>query len=286
MVRNGDAAMLKLNCRSLPMSAQDNSGGGGSKTDPGGPEFNLGPGKKSPYVRNLRGKILYIGDDDKERGREWFSFSFREDGEITLRAYCEIDDGRVERDVVYTMDANLRPIDCFNRLHSGGRFLGSGWIRVNETNAQCEVFNTSVGRVTQTVALDSPALVLGSHPLSCDALAMVAYDHANPERIQVRPGKLMTSPRLDGGSGPMISVGNNTVEYVGEERIETAVGTFDTHHYRFPESPGESPHESGTKRSQDVWVTHPDYIFVRAEVHGYLRNPTGFGRYELVEFDD
>jgi hypothetical protein len=76
------------------------------------------------------------------------------------------------------------------------------------------------------------------------------------------------------------------VEYVGEERIETAVGSFDTHHYRFPESPGESPHESGTKRSQDVWVTHPDYIFVRAEVHGYLRNPTGFGRYELVEFDD
>ncbi len=126
--------MLNLNRRSFFVAAAAAAAGdaGGStasaqeRSVPNVQEDNLGPGKKSPYVRNMRGKILYIGDDDKERGREWFSFSFREDGQITLRAYCEIDDARVERDVVYTMSSDFRPLDCFVRLHSAGKFLGTG----------------------------------------------------------------------------------------------------------------------------------------------------------------
>src|SRR5262245_63191954 len=86
-------------------------------------------GVPSPWTRNSLGKILYIGDDGKERGREWFSFTYREDQQVTLRAYCEIDDTRVERDVVQTMTAQFHPLDCFVRLHVQGKFLGTGWIR-------------------------------------------------------------------------------------------------------------------------------------------------------------
>ncbi|HVX90608.1 MAG TPA: hypothetical protein VHC20_03150, partial [Candidatus Paceibacterota bacterium] len=46
--------------------------------------------------RNVVGKLLYISDDGSERGREWFSFTYRKDKQVTLRAYCEIDDTRVE----------------------------------------------------------------------------------------------------------------------------------------------------------------------------------------------
>ncbi|MCB2109349.1 MAG: hypothetical protein KDE14_16690 [Rhodobacteraceae bacterium] len=246
---------------------------------------NLGPGKASPYVRNMRGKILYIGDDDQERGREWFSFSFREDGQITLRAFCEIDDARVERDVVYTMSSDFRPLDCFVRLHSRGQFLGTGWIRITDTSADCEVFNTTFGRISQSIPLTEPALTLGSHPLACDALVLPGYNHKNPEKIQARSGGLSTSPLLDGASGPLLSISTGLIEYVGPETIKTAVGTFDAHHYRFPPKPGAPTHANGTPTSEDIWVTHPDYTFVRAEVHGYLKNKTGFGRYELVEFE-
>jgi hypothetical protein len=229
--------------------------------------------------------MLYIGDDDKERGREWFAFSFREDGQITLRAYCEIDDARVERDVVYTMTDKFHPLDCFVRLHVGGKFLGSGWIRVTDTQAECEVFNTTLGRVHQQVPLAIPAPSLGAHPLSCDALVAAAFDHSKPDRIQSIPGTLSTSPLLDGASGPLLAVGTGRLEYVGPERVTTRAGTFDAHHYRFPVDSAAALHPSGTPRSEDIWCTHPDFTFVRAEVHGYLRNPTGFGRYELVEFE-
>ena len=285
--------MAAFDRRSLLIAAAGTAfGGGGASAALGRAQdqgkdraMNLGTGKKSPHVRNMRGKILYIGEDDEERGREWFSFSFREDGQITLRAYCEIDDARVERDVVYTMTEQFRPLDCFVRLHSKGRFLGTGWIRVTDTEAECEVFNTVLGRVEQSVPLAEPVVSLGAHPLANDALAVPAFDHDKPDRIQVSSNRLSTSPLLDGASGPFISVRPLTIEYLGPERVATGGGTFDAHHYRFPPRPDRPLHPSGTPLSQDVWVTHPDYTFVRAEVHGYLKNRSGFGRYELVEFE-
>jgi hypothetical protein len=286
----GSFNMFKMERRSLLLAAAAAGGERGSSAlaqdKPNIPmgETNIGPGKKSPHVRNTRGKILYIGDDDKERGREWFSFSFREDGQITLRAYCEIDDARVERDVVYTMKSDFSPLDCFNRLHVGGKFLGTGWIRVTDKYAECEVFNATFGRVLQRVDLDAPVKTLGSHPLACDALVLPAFDHTQPEKVQTRMG-LLTSPLLDGASGPLIGVSHTAIEYVGPEKVTTGAGTFDAHHYRFPPKPGPSAHPSGTPQSEDIWVTHPDFTFIRAEVRGYLRNTSGFGRYELVELE-
>ena len=283
--------MLNLNRRSFFLAAAATAvgtrGAGAQDNSPelGSDTWHLGTGKKSPFVRNIRGKILYVGEDDQERGREWFSFSFREDGQITLRAYCEIDDARVERDVVYTMSEDFRPLDCFVRLHSKGKFLGTGWIRVGDTEAECEVFNSTIGRLEQKVPLATPPGSLGAHPLANDALVLPSYDHSNTERVQTITGRLSTSALLDGASGPLLIVRSLDVEYVGPEQVTTPVGTFEAHHYRFPPMPDRPIHPSGTPLSQDVWVTHPDYTFVRAEVRGYLRNRTGFGRYELVEFE-
>lgn len=281
--------MFTLDRRSLLTAATAlAAAGGGSRTAFSQVKYEPGTmpkkaAKKNPLARNVLGKILYIGDEDNERGREWFSFTYREDGQITLRAYCEIDDGRVERDVTYTMTDKFRPLDCFVRLTVQGKFLGTGWIRVTDTQAECDVYNTTFGRVHQIVPLSSPAISLGAHPLACDAMALPSFDHTKPEKVQSRVGSLSTSPMLDGASGPLISVSNGAIEYVGPEKTKTVAGTFDAHHYRFP-SINAAPHPSGNPIGEDIWVTHPDFVFVRAEVRGYLKNKTGFGRYELVEF--
>lgn len=233
-------------------------------------------------VRDTRGKILYIDEDGTERGREWFGFSFHEDGQVTLRAYCEIDDQQVERDVVQSMTSRFAPLDCFNRLHVHGRFLGTGWIRITDTEAECEVFNVKLGRILQVVPLHVPATSLVSHPLSGDSLLMANFDHSKPERIQSWEGGLATSPLLDGASGPLVSVGGRrSVEYIGSERVTVPAGTFETDHYRLL----MKPKPDGTPRSYDIWATRPDFLFVRGEVRGYLSNRTGYGRYELVAFE-
>jgi len=282
--------MLKLDRRSLLTTATALAFAGGGeavaqvKYEPGTlPKI---PAKKNPLARNITGKMLYIGDEDNERGREWFSYSFREDGQITVRAYTEIDDGQVERDVIYTMDNKYHPLDCFVRVTVKGKFVGSGWVRVTETQAECEVINATMGRVSQVVPLHMPATHLGTHPLVVDALGTHVFDHSKPEKSQRRRGGLSTSATLDGSTGPFLSAqsGEGGIqEYIGPEKVKTPVGVIEAHHYRWPSD--DRRHPSGNVRSQDMWVTHPDYIFVRGEVRGYLNNKTGFGRYELAEYN-
>lgn len=235
-----------------------------------------------PRSRNTLGKIVYLDDDNgKERGREWFGFTYRPDGEVTLRAYCEIDDTRVERDCVQTMNSQFHPRDVFVRLHNNGKFLGTGWIRITDQEAECEVMNVQLGRVSQIMPLEQPALSIVTHPLTSDALMMAEFDHSKADRIQSWPGGLSTSPLLDGGSGPFLSKSRTrTIEYVGPERITVPAGTFDTHHYRFAMS---GRRKDGIKTEYEIWCTHPDYIFVKGIVRGYLVNKSGAGTYELTE---
>jgi hypothetical protein len=228
-------------------------------------------------TRNIRGKILYLGPGKKERGREWFSMTFHQDGQRTLRAYCEIDDTEVSREVTYTMDANWKPLDCFNRLHVDQKFLGTGWVRVNGDTAECEVFNTTLGRVSPKVALSGPANSLTVHPLTCDVFHCASFEHSKSTNPQTLENVLSTSPLANGGSGPFLSVGSVTVQYDGREIITVPAGTFETDHYHFV----LKPQPDGTPRREDVWCIPNDYTFVQVTVNGFLKNSI----YQLVEYE-
>ena len=228
--------------------------------------------------RNYRGKISYIGSDGNERGREWFSVTRHPDGQRTLRAVCEIDDSEITRDVTYTTDENYLPLDCFNRLHRDGKFLGTGWIRITDTYAECEVFNTELGRVRQKMPLEQPATSLGSHPLTCDVMHLPAFDQSKPDERQHLNRILMTSPLPHGGSGPLISKSSVYAEYLGEEEVVVPAGTFMAHHYRYP----LSPNPDGTPRQEDVWCLHDDWQFVKVTVTGFLKDSS----YVLTEYEE
>ena len=49
---------------------------------------------------------------DKERGREWFTFTHHGDGSVIFRARCEIEDPAptVLRDIMYSLDSAGRPL--------------------------------------------------------------------------------------------------------------------------------------------------------------------------------
>ncbi len=52
--------------------------------------------------RTIRGKVLYIHNQDGEIGREWFTFTVQPSGNRTLRAQYEMDDSVLLRHVIYT----------------------------------------------------------------------------------------------------------------------------------------------------------------------------------------
>jgi hypothetical protein len=227
---------------------------------------------------NLRGKLIYVSEKtgtDREFGREWFSISRHEDGQITVRAQCEIDSGVVRkrsvvRDVVCSLDSNNRPLDCFVRLHENGQYLGAGWFRFDDNKVFGTLHNRHIGHVEQRFEVDGPIPSVGAHPLVCDMLHCLAFDTTRNERVQRSRRIMMTSRELDGCSGPELTWMDMDIEYLGRETITVPAGTFQTEHFCFPFPSGEYPEEH-------VWFVPEELLFVRVRVGEGLKS-----RYDLV----
>lgn len=232
--------------------------------------------------RTLRGKILYTSNKPErlgqERGREYFVVTDQADGVRVVHSHCEIDDPpNVIRDVVLSLSpGDWYPIDCSVRLSVGDRYEGTGLMRFGDRVAECETFNHRDGRISQRIELDQRVRWLGAHPILGDALCLRVYPReAGPGR-QFFPNMMLTSPDHRGATGPMLFPLGFGLEFVGEEKVTVAAGTFDALHFRYVDTAGQLPEEHPP---YDVWCSADgDYLFLKGGVGGYMQTA-----YELVE---
>ena len=168
------------------------------------------------------------------------------------------------------------PRECFVRIAVGGAFRGSGWFRFSPSLAECEAFTALEGRVSQRLELDRPLRAFGNHAMVNDAFLLSLYDLSKGPGIQVTNGLLLSSPDHRGATGPMLFPVDLAIEYVGDEQVSVAAGTFPAHHFRMVDVPGlplEHP-------EYDLWVTTDgDYVLLKAMVGGYMQTA-----YELTSY--
>ena len=234
--------------------------------------------------RTITGKILYTsrkpGREGQERGREHFVFTHHSDGKRTLRATCEIEDPHptVLRDVIYSMDENDSPMDCFVRLTIGDRFMGAGLFRMTADTIECESYGPTIGRLSQTVPVVGPYDGFGTHPIAGDAYLTKRMDRARgPHRRTIRT--FLPSPDHRGATPPQVAEARMELEYVGDETITVKAGTFASYHFRFTDEKGGMATADGAHPDYDVWVTaDDDAIFLQGGVGGYMQT-----WYELTE---
>ncbi|MEN3746589.1 hypothetical protein TPR58_05375 [Sphingomonas sp. HF-S3] len=239
--------------------------------------------------RQVRGKIRYTSKKpemlDQERGREWFAFTHHGDGSTVLRAQCEIEEPAptVLRDIVYSVGPDGSPRNLHVHLTVGDAFMGSGWFNVTAGpdggTIECESYGPSIGRLSQTVAFDGPIDGMGTHPIIADAFTTRCMDVSRgPHRRTIRA--YLPSPDHRGATPPMAVEVKIDLEYVGDETVTTAAGTFDCRHFRFVDD-SDSGMGGTTHPHYDLWVTaDKDTIFVQGGVSGYMQT-----WYELVELD-
>ncbi len=223
--------------------------------------------------RAYRGRMVYRTNGIGEMGREYFAVTVQPDGMRTLRAQCEMDDDRLLRDVVITVDADWRPRDAFLRLSVEEKLVGTSWFRFDGRVAEAEGWTAVGGRFAQRLETADPVAFFGTHALHCDAWV------AGRLRMHVgRPEDFAfvtyaSSLLANGGSGPElvpVSPGFASVGDLGREAIDGPAGRFDTHHVRI---------EAHDIDYFDVWAGGEDCIPVR--LTSDVLNQT----YELVEIE-
>ena len=231
--------------------------------------------------RTIRGTIRYTSKQpermDAERGREFFSLTRQSDDMLIMHAHCEIDDEpNVVRDVVLAMDAQSAPYDCHVRLTVGDKFEGSGWMYFTEDKACCETWSATDGRIQQELLTEGRIKWLQAHPIVGDGLLMKLYDLEQGPGKTFFPDLMLTSPDHRGATGPELFPIGFGLQYVGEEEVTVAAGTFAARHFQVVDTAGNLPEEHPP---YDVWVTaDEDYLLLKAAVAGYMQT-----HYELVE---
>ena len=205
--------------------------------------------------RTYRCRIDYIHDDIGERGREWFTVTVQPDGMRTLRSHCEMDDSRILRDVVYTVDKDWRPIDSYVRLTVAEAFMGAAWLRFGATDVECEGYTANEGRISQKVPVTEWPRSFGAHPVVCDIWHLGAWNWSSGEAEQGW-ASIMSSPLPNGASGPMIGRGKFRAQFVGDEELTVPAGMFQAKHFVFP------LRESGHPPAH-VWYHGDDLLFVK-----------------------
>lgn len=214
------------------------------------------------------GKIAYVGPRG-EIGREWFEMvPFVGGGGRTLRAFCEMDEVGISRDVTMALDAHSRPIDGYVRVVHQGEISGSTLFMVEPGRVELEGRTRDHGRVSQRKPVPGMLPYLGLHPLVGDALVA-------PVRGTDAPGEFRTIHGVTNSLSPNGELGLVAmptaidVAYVGDETIEVPAGRFETQRYALRWNPAWPP--------ADMWVHGPLALFV------LMRWSLIDTRYELTE---
>lgn len=233
--------------------------------------------------RRITGKIRYTSKKpemlDAERGRENFAFTIHASGAVTIQAHCEIEEPRptVMRDIVYSLDAQRRPMDCHVRISLDDAYLGSGWVHFDHDAgiAACESHGPSIGRLSQTMKIPTDLTGFGTHPIVGDGFMTRCMDVSRgPHRRPITV--LLPSPDHRGATPPMLAQVGIHLEYVGEAEKTVEAGTFACRHFRFVD---EAAMGGKQHPPYDMWVTaDDDSIFVCGGVGGYMQT-----WYELIE---
>ena len=221
--------------------------------------------------RSYRGRMLYLTDGVGEMGREWFHVTIQPDGSRTLRAICEMDDDRLLRDVVVTLDKDWYPVDAFVRLSIEEELVGTSWFRFADGMAECEGLTAGEGRLHQRFEIDGRVGFFGAHPLHGDAWSCAVLDRDIAVGRSVQ--NFSSSHLPNGGSGPLLvptSADYAKRTYVGQAQVRVPAGQFDAKHFQF--FVGDYP-------PIDIWTTGSDFIPVR------LRWDLLSQSYELVELE-
>jgi hypothetical protein len=229
--------------------------------------------ENSTIVRWAAGKYMYrVSEDMRQRGFEEFRLSVHDDGSRTYTMWYSVFEDSLDTSVILRVDENFRPMSFYKTAWIGDTMTNTfGQVSGNMLEATVQI-NDEVVKTTLEVP-DQFTLMCG--PITADALHFGPYDKAIGG---TQVSSMLASVSAGGESTPIgkatktdpADIGLRMMqkiefELVGQEKVETVAGVFETDHYRM-------------EGWSDFWLTGPDMLLVKYQWH-----PNGY-EYELIEY--
>ncbi|GAB2693375.1 hypothetical protein [Aliiglaciecola aliphaticivorans] len=225
---------------------------------------------KPALQKYISGRIAYWSADKVLLGQERFNLVRHAHG-YSFRAFCEMDDLALLRDVTMSLNQYWLPIDGFCRLTSAGKVVAANWFSFHKDNVVVESEIGGLGRVSQKFDNQPAYTYLGLHPLQGDALVTTQVDTSMPGEYVPVQG-LTNSISENGDQGLIATPVTIEVAYLGNEELTVTAGTFDARKYALRWQPDWPP--------AYVWVKEGDYIFLKMKWQK-IEN-----WYELIELEE
>jgi hypothetical protein len=200
----------------------------------------------------ISGTIAYRDGAGEQVGCERFELSSHAGGHI-LRAFCEMDDVSLLRDVSIAMDQAWRPREGYCRVNIKGRLAAAMWIAADAQGVTAECQLSDGGRVSQRLASAEPPQYFGLHPLQGDALIAQIRGQDDPgafRRIEAVTNSI--SPNGDEDLHAVLM--GIDVAFIGYEPVTVAAGSFTARRFAL--------RWRDDWPSADLWVRESDCVFL------------------------
>jgi hypothetical protein len=175
-----------------------------------------------------------------------------------MRCLSMTDDSKLVRDVIYTRRKEGRPVDAFIRLQVADRWIGSGYLHVQDGAMDVIADGAETGHSVQRLAVPEDFFSIATHAVMLDGWMYFNYDRltgGEQQRVFYN-----TSTRLDGADGPLGRVETCRVKMIGEEEVEVPAGRFKAMRFQMDSDNLEFPASS-------LWVAGEDKILLRCDWH-------------------
>jgi hypothetical protein len=209
--------------------------------------------KTAALEKYLTGRIAYWGPEQTLIGQECFVLAFHAHGS-SFRAFCEMDDIGLLRDVSISLNQDWQPIDGFCRITKKGQVAAATWFSFYPDKVIVEGEVVGEGRLSQRFVNQAPFTYLGLHPLQGDALVTTQVDKSKPGEYVTVQG-LTNSLSENGDQGLTAIPVSIEVAYLHNEKLTVAAGYFEARKYAL--------------RWQThwplayVWVREGDFVFLK-----------------------
>ena len=186
--------------------------------------------------------------------QERFTLIRRADGSQSLQAFIRMSAPPLDRQISLELDRAGRPRAAAVMLQKEDSF-SSAWFSVRGSTVTSEIDCDRFGRVSQSIAMDAPVGMFGTHALVNDGWFTRLHDAGGPALQRFVIPVSSVSPK--GDSGLLVDCASVSIERGEGGEVTTAAGTFRIE--RFAIGFGHLPPLDVAVRSEDRLLVRMDW---------------------------